>query len=60
VSIPTSKQPGIVYNGSTREEVVEYYFTTTTPNLRWRRAMLGDSTRWPGFKERVPERERKW
>src|SRR2546421_289959 len=24
---------GIVYNGQTQEEVVEYYFTTTTPNF---------------------------
>ena len=27
-------QLGIAYNGETREEVVEYYFTTTSPNLR--------------------------
>jgi len=27
-------QLGIAYNGETREEVVEYYFTTTSPNVR--------------------------
>src|SRR6476620_4999212 len=27
-------QLGIAYNGTTREEVVDYYFTTTSPNTR--------------------------
>ncbi len=52
------QQPGIVYNGSTREEVVEYYFTTTTPNFPVAARMLADSTRWPGFKEEFLARER--
>src|SRR6266550_4744357 len=26
-------QLGIIYNGTTQEEVVEYYFTTTSPNF---------------------------
>jgi len=52
------QQPGIVYNGSTREEVVEYYFTTTTPNFPVAARMLADSTRWPGFKEEYLARER--
>jgi zinc protease len=52
------QQPGIVYNGSTREEVVEYYFTTTTPNFGVAARMLADSTRWPGFKEEFLDRER--
>ena len=32
-------QLGIAYNGTTREEVVEYYFTTTSPNLAYRDAV---------------------
>jgi len=55
---PDEQQPGIVYNGSTREEVVEYYFTTTTPNFEVAARMLADSTRWPGFKEEFLKRER--
>jgi zinc protease len=50
--------PGIVYNGTTREEVVEYYFTTTTPNFEVAARMLADSTRWPSFKEEFLDRER--
>src|ERR1700737_3775868 len=32
--LKTIGQLGISYNGSTWEEVVNYYFTTTSPNLR--------------------------
>jgi|SRR5688500_2020127 len=31
--LQTIDQLGIIYNGQTQEEVVNYYFTTTTPNL---------------------------
>ncbi|HEX5070264.1 MAG TPA: pitrilysin family protein [Vicinamibacterales bacterium] len=55
---PDEQPPGIVYNGSTREEVVEYYFTTTTPNFEVAARMLADSTRWPSFKEQFLARER--
>ena len=40
-------QLGIAYNGETREEVVEYYFTTTSPNLRSAMNFMRDATRYP-------------
>ena len=49
---------GIAYNGSTREEVVNYYFTTTTPNLRTAMQFLKDSARYPLFEQGEFERER--
>ena len=36
VYVQSIDQLGIVYNGQTHEELVKYYFTTTTPNLAWR------------------------
>lgn len=51
-------QLGIAYNGETREEVVEYYFTTTSPNLRAAMNFMRDATRYPLFDEREFERER--
>ena len=38
-------QLGISYNGTTREEVVEYYFTTTSPNLRTAMNFMRDAAR---------------
>jgi len=52
-------QLGIAYNGETREEVVEYYFTTTSPNLRAAMNFMRDATRYPLFDEGEFERERK-
>jgi zinc protease len=49
---------GIAYNASTREEVVNYYFTTTTPNLRTALQFMRDSVRYPLFDDRELERER--
>lgn len=49
---------GIAYNGSTREEIVNYYFTTTTPNYPVAMRLLRDSIRYPLFDEREFERER--
>ena len=40
---------GIVYNGETREEVVNYYFTTTTPNFPVAMRFMRDATLYPGF-----------
>ncbi|HET9712097.1 MAG TPA: insulinase family protein, partial [Pyrinomonadaceae bacterium] len=40
-------QMGIAYNGTTREEVVDYYFTTTSPNLRTAMQFMKDATRYP-------------
>lgn len=51
-------QLGIAYNGETREEVVEYYFTTTSPNMRAAMNFMRDATRYPLFDEREFERER--
>ena len=47
----TIGQLGIVYNGTTREEVVEYYFTTTSPNLRTAMQFMRDAARYPLFDE---------
>lgn len=49
---------GIAYNGSTREEVVNYFFTTTSPNLRTAMQFMKDAVRYPLFDEREFERER--
>jgi zinc protease len=51
-------QMGIAYNGSTREEVVNYYFTTTSPYLRTALTYMRDSIRYPLFNEDEFERER--
>src|SRR5437868_9752437 len=51
-------QLGIAYNGETREEVVEYYFTTTSPNIRAAMNFMRDAVRYPLFKEDEFERER--
>src|SRR3989440_4548953 len=51
-------QLGIAYNGSTREEVVNYYFTTTTPNLRPAMNFMRDAARYPLFDKGEFERER--
>jgi zinc protease len=49
---------GIAYNASTREEVVNYFFTTTSPNLRTAMQFMRDSIRYPLFDEGEFERER--
>ena len=51
-------QLGIAYNASTREEVVNYFFTTTSPNLRTAMQFMRDSIRYPLFDEKEFERER--
>jgi len=51
-------QLGIAYNASTREEVVNYFFTTTSPNIRTALQFMRDSIRYPLFDEREFERER--
>jgi zinc protease len=40
---------GIAYNGTTREEVVDYYFTTTSPNLHTAMQFMKDASRYPLF-----------
>jgi zinc protease len=56
--LKTIGQLGITYNGTTREEVVNYYFTTTSPNLRTAMNFMRDSARYPLFNEAEFERER--
>ena len=56
--LKTIGQLGITYNGQTREEVVNYYFTTTSPNLRTAMNFMRDSARYPLFHPSEFERER--
>ncbi len=56
--LQTIDQLGIVYNGSTAEELVNYYFTTTSPNLRVALNFMRDAVRYPLFDERQFEQER--
>lgn len=56
--LKTIGQLGIAYNGTTREEVVNYYFTTTSPNLPTAMQFMRDSARYPLFDDREFERER--
>jgi zinc protease len=44
-------QLGIVNNGTTREEVVQYYFTTTSPNILTAIKFIRDAARFPVFDE---------
>jgi zinc protease len=56
--LQTIDQLGIVYNGSTREEIVNYYFSTTTPYMRTAMQLLKDSVRYPLFDPQQFEQER--
>jgi zinc protease len=49
---------GIVYNGETHEEVVDYYFTTTTPNFPVALRFMRDQAIEPAFDEDQFARER--
>jgi zinc protease len=49
---------GIVNNGETKEELVNYYFTTTTPNFPIAMRFMRDSTLYPGFDGRWFEQYR--
>jgi zinc protease len=56
--INTIDQLGIVYNGQTQQEIVNYYFTTTSPNLPVAMRFVRDAVRYPAFDERQFEQER--
>lgn len=56
--LQTIDQLGIMYNGQTQQEIVEYYFTTTTPNLPVAMHFMRDAVRYPLFDERQFEQER--
>src|SRR6185312_11760630 len=47
----TIDQLGIIYNGQTQEELVNYYFTTTSPNLPVAMRFMRDAVRYPLFDE---------
>jgi zinc protease len=49
--LKTIDQLGITYNGQTHEELVNYYFTTTSPNLGVTMRLLRDAARYPLFDE---------
>lgn len=49
--LKTIDQLGIISNGETHEEIVEYYFTTTTPNLPVGMRFMRDAVRYPLFNE---------
>ncbi len=51
-------QMGITYNGTTREEVVNYYFTTTSPNLETAIHFMKDSARFPTFDQDEFDKEK--
>ncbi|MEO6655998.1 MAG: pitrilysin family protein [Pyrinomonadaceae bacterium] len=51
-------QLGIVNNGTTQEEVVEYYFTTTSPNTLPAMKFIKDAARFPVFEEEEFGREK--
>lgn len=52
-------QLGITYNGTTREEVVNYYFTTTSPYLSTAIRFIKDAVRYPTFDEEEFEAEKR-
>lgn len=49
---------GISYNGSTREEVVNYFFTTTSPYVATAIRVINDAVRYPWFNEEEFENEK--
>lgn len=51
-------QMGIAWNGSTREEIVNYYYSTTTPYFSTALRVMRDAARYPLFDENEFERER--
>jgi zinc protease len=54
----TIGQLGIAYNGQTQTELVNYYFTTTSPNFPTAIRFMRDAARYPLFDEGEFERER--
>lgn len=50
---------GITYNGSTREEVVNYYYTTTSQYFPTALRVINDSVRFPTFDKSELEDEKK-
>nr|MBA2339045.1 insulinase family protein [Pyrinomonadaceae bacterium] len=51
-------QIGLVFNAETSTELVNYYFTTTSPNIGIAMRFMRDAARYPLFDERQFEQER--
>lgn len=49
--LKTAGNLGINYNGTTREEVVNYYYTTTSPFVETAIRLINDAVRYPMFDE---------
>ncbi|QQS32020.1 MAG: insulinase family protein [Acidobacteriota bacterium] len=56
--LDTIGQLGISYNGATREEVVYYYFSTSSKHLETALRFMRDSARFPVFDEEELAREK--
>ncbi len=54
----TIDQLGIVYNGETKEELVNYYFSTTSQNFPVAIRFMRDAVRYPAFDENQFAQER--
>jgi zinc protease len=50
---------GITYNGTTREEIVNFYYTTTSPYLSTAIKFISDAARFPDFTAEELEKEKK-
>ncbi len=49
---------GLASNGSTREEVVNYFYTTTSPYFATAMRVINDNVRYPRFDEKELEEEK--
>ena len=49
--LKTASSLGINFNGTTREEVVNYYFVTTSPYIETALRLINDAVRYPMFDE---------
>ncbi|HVG38508.1 MAG TPA: pitrilysin family protein [Pyrinomonadaceae bacterium] len=56
--LKTAGQLGITYNAQTNTELVNYYYTTTSPNLRTTLNLMRDAARYPLFDEGQLAQER--
>jgi zinc protease len=56
--LQTVSRIGMTYNAQTHEEVVNYFFTTTSPNLRTAMNFMRDAARYPLFDANEFARER--
>jgi zinc protease len=50
---------GITYNGTTREEIVNFYYSTTSPFLETAVKNISDAARFPNFTAEALEKEKR-